>query len=201
MRGWRRSSPSCPARWRLAAVVLGDQGQESGGLCVTTMVVSPPPRRRQGCSASYWSWAVGVTAGSCGALVEDPVGFLNLAIGSELRLHGLPSGLSCSPFVLVDQSAQNLPPPYSCHCHVRDRGRGDVVAVWRSQVPGPMRAMVVLVHDVFVQYRPQVPGPGNQHPVSDLGPGCPHPPFGISNLSPQGFHRSSQLGLRVTTGA
>jgi hypothetical protein len=37
-----------------------------------------------------------------------------------------------------------------------------------------------IVRDILIQDRPQVPRPGDQHPVSDYSPRCPHPAFGIS---------------------
>jgi hypothetical protein len=40
--------------------------------------------------------------------------------------------------------------------------------------------MPVIVHDVLVQDRAQMPWPGDQHPVGNLGLGCPHPALGIS---------------------
>jgi hypothetical protein len=79
----------------------------------------------------------------------------------------------------VDQSAQDLPPPYLRHRQVGARGYSDVAAVRWPQVPGPVRAMLVVTHGVVVQDRVQVPWPGDQHPIGDLGPGCAHPAFGI----------------------
>lgn len=58
---------------------------------------------------------------------------------------------------------------------VGDRGRGDVVAVRWPQVPGPVGAMLVIVRDILVKDRPEVPLPGDQHLVGDLSPGCAHP--------------------------
>jgi hypothetical protein len=66
-------------------------------------------------------------------------------------------GPSCSPFVLVDQPAEDPSPPYSRRRQVGGRGHGDVIAVWWPQVPGSVRAMVVVVRGVFIQDRAQVP--------------------------------------------
>jgi len=54
------------------------------------------------------------------------------------------------------------------NCQVSNRG---VAAAWRPQVHGTVWAMLVVVRDVLFQDRPQVPRPGDQHPVSDLGLG------------------------------
>lgn len=88
---------------------------------------------------------------------------------------------SCCPLVLVDQSARDPPPPPdSRRRKVGDRGHGDVVAVGRSQVPGPVRAMPVVMGGVLVQGRAQVPRPGDRHPVGDLSPDGAHPALGMS---------------------
>jgi len=58
---------------------------------------------------------------------------------------------------------------------VSDRGCADVVVIRWPQVPGPVRAMLVVMRDVLVQDRVQVPRPGDEHPVGDLGPGRAHP--------------------------
>jgi hypothetical protein len=50
--------------------------------------------------------------------------------------------------------------------------------------------MLVVVRDVLVQDRPEVPLPGDQQPVGDLSPGCAHPPLGVSI----GPHRQPRLG-------
>src|ERR1035441_10502326 len=66
-------------------------------------------------------------------------------------------GPSCSPFVLVDQPAEDPSPSYSRRRQVGGRGHGDVVAVRWPQVPGSVRAMVVVVRGVLIQDRAQVP--------------------------------------------
>jgi hypothetical protein len=48
--------------------------------------------------------------------------------------------------------------------HVGDLGHGDVVAVRWPQIPGPVRAMLVVMADVLIQDRAQVPWPGDQQP-------------------------------------
>jgi hypothetical protein len=78
---------------------------------------------------------------------------------------------------------------------VGDGGRDAVVVVWWSQVPGPVRAMPVIVRDILIQDRPQVPRPGDQHPVSDYSPRCPHPAFGVRRDSVTGSY------VRVTGSA
>src|SRR5580692_11684103 len=87
---------------------------------------------------------------------------------------------SCGPFVLVDQPAEDPAALYSCRGQAGDRGCADVADVRWLQVPGPVRAMVVVVRDVLGQDRAQVPRPGDQHPVGELGPGGPYPALGIS---------------------
>src|SRR5215472_4158751 len=69
---------------------------------------------------------------------------------------------------------------YSRRRQAGDRVRGLAVAVRWPQVPAPVRAMLVVMRNVLVQDRAQVPWPDDQHPVGDLGPGCPCPPFGVS---------------------
>ena len=43
-----------------------------------------------------------------------------------------------------------------------------------------MRAMPVVMGYILVQDRLQVPWPGDQHPLGDLGPGCAYPVLGVS---------------------
>src|SRR5690349_9967562 len=69
--------------------------------------------------------------------------------------------------------------PYSHRRQVGDRSCDDVVAVRWPQIPGPVRAMLVVVRDILIQDGPEVPWPGDQHPVGDLGPDGAHPAFGI----------------------
>ena len=78
---------------------------------------------------------------------------------------------------------------------VGDGDRDVVVVVWWSRVPGPVRAMPVIVRDILIQDRPQVPRPGDQHPVSDYSPRCPHPAFGVRRDSVTGSY------IRVTGSA
>jgi hypothetical protein len=59
-----------------------------------------------------------------------------------------------------------------------------------------VRAMAVVVRGVLVQDRAQVPWPGDQHPVGDLGTGCSHQALGISIRSERprrGLHHSYAL--------
>ncbi len=37
---------------------------------------------------------------------------------------------------------------------------------------GSVRAMPVVVRGILVQDRPEMPWPGDQHPIGDLGPDC-----------------------------
>jgi hypothetical protein len=53
-------------------------------------------------------------------------------------------------------------------------------SVRRPEVPGPVRVMPVIVRGVLVQDCPQMPWPGDQHPVGDLGADRAHPPLGKS---------------------
>jgi hypothetical protein len=109
---------------------------------------------------------------------RERVGFHNLVTASDLqRMAGL--GPSHCSFVLVNQPAED-PSPYSRCRQAGGRGHGDVIAVWWAQVPGPVRAMVVIVRGVLLQDCAQVPRSGDQHPVGDLGPDRPHPALGIS---------------------
>jgi hypothetical protein len=59
---------------------------------------------------------------------------------------------------------------------------------------GSVRAMVVVVRDVFIQDRAQVPRPGDQHPVGDLGPGCSHPALGKSVAPHRQLHLIRVIG-------
>ncbi len=77
----------------------------------------------------------------------------------------------------MDQAAEDLAASYSRRGQVPDRGCGDVACVRWPQVPGPVRTMPVIVRDVVIQHRPQVPRPGDQHPIGALGPDCAHPTF------------------------
>jgi hypothetical protein len=90
--------------------------------------------------------------------------------------------------VLADQLAEDPATPY---LRCREIGGGnwsDLASVRREQDPGPMRAMLVVMHNVLIQNRAQVPCPGNQHPVRELGPNCPHPAFSKS-IRPQAARR------------
>jgi hypothetical protein len=65
-------------------------------------------------------------------------------------------------------------------------------AVRWLQVPGPVRATPVVVRHILVQDRPQVPWPGDQHPVGDLGPDGAHPALRIvvrSRAARRDLHR------------
>ncbi len=76
----------------------------------------------------------------------------------------------CGPLVLVDQPAADPATSYPRRRKVGGQGCAVVVVVRRPQVPGPVRAMPVVMGDILVQDRPQVPRPGDQHPVGDLDP-------------------------------
>ena len=69
--------------------------------------------------------------------------------------------------MLVDQPAEDLMTSYPRR-QVGDGGCDATVVVWWSQVPGPVRAMPVIVRDILIQDRPQVPRPGDQHRAGDL---------------------------------
>ena len=83
---------------------------------------------------------------------------------------------------------------YSRRRQVGGRGCGDVVVVRWLQVPRPVRAMLVIVRDVLLQHRPQVPWPGDQHPVGDLGPGGEYEPFGIGVAPHRQLHPIRMIG-------
>ena len=57
------------------------------------------------------------------------------------------------------------------------------IVIWWPQVSRPVRTMLVQVREVLIQDRVQVPRPGDQHAVGDLGPHCAHPAFGIGVCS------------------
>jgi len=61
-----------------------------------------------------------------------PVGFHKVVIVSELRF-GWAGCLSCGPFVLVDQPAEDIAASYSRSRQVGDRGYCHVGAVWWQQ--------------------------------------------------------------------
>ena len=124
---------------------------------------------------------------------RGPVGFLNLVIVFDVQRHGWAGTGSCCPFVFVDQPAEDPAPSYS-RCQVGGCGSGDVVAVRWAQLPGPVRAMAVVVRGVLVQDRAQVPWPGNQHPVGDLGPGRSHPALGVSVAPHRQLHPIRSIG-------
>jgi len=92
----------------------------------------------------------------------------------------------------VDQVAENLAASYSRRGQVPDRGCGDVACVRWPQVPGPVRTMPVIVRDVVIQHRPQVPRP--RRPASDR---CTRPGLCAPNLSAIDMalaHAESALG-------
>jgi hypothetical protein len=96
------------------------------------------------------------------------------------------------------QPAEDPSPPYSRRRQVGGGGHGDAVAVWWPQVPGSVRAMVVIVRGVFIQDRAQVPRPGDQHPVGDLGSGCSDPALGISVAPHRQLHLIRTIGTDVS---
>src|SRR5712664_1016727 len=101
-------------------------------------------------------------------------------MASDLQRYGRPGWLSCRPLVLVDQPAEDLAVPYPHRGQVSDRADDDAAAVWWPQISGSVRAMLVVMRDILIQDRAQVPRPRDQHPVGALGPGRAHPPLGIS---------------------
>jgi len=54
-----------------------------------------------------------------------------------------------------------MTPHHRCH-KIGDDGRSDLVSTRRAQVPGPVRAMLVVMRGVLVQNRAKVPWPGDQ---------------------------------------
>lgn len=60
----------------------------------------------------------------------------------------------------MDQPAEDLAAPYPRRSQVGNRVGDDATAVWWPQIPGPVRATLVVVRDVLVQDRAQVPRPG-----------------------------------------
>src|SRR5215467_12776566 len=57
--------------------------------------------------------------------------------------------------------------------------QGGIVAVRWPQVPGPVRAMAVVMGGISIQHGTQVPWPDDEHPVGHLGPDRADPAFGI----------------------
>jgi hypothetical protein len=75
-------------------------------------------------------------------------------------------------------------PPRTSRHRIRATARSvtrtaGVACVRWPQVPGPVRAMLVVVRDILVQDCPQVPWPGDQHPVGVLSLDGPYPALGI----------------------
>jgi hypothetical protein len=95
----------------------------------------------------------------------------------------------------MDQAAEDVVTSYPRRRQVGARGHRAMVAVRWPQVPGPMRAMLVVVRDVLVQDRSQVPRPSDQNPVGDPGPDCAHPAgFQNSATGPdEGFMRLARI--------
>src|SRR6266516_1916879 len=59
--------------------------------------------------------------------------------------------------VLGDQPAEDPAAPYLRCREIGDGNRSDLVSARRVQIPGPMRAMLVVMHDVLIQNRAPVP--------------------------------------------
>jgi hypothetical protein len=75
----------------------------------------------------------------------------------------------------VDQAAEDLVTSYPRRRQVGDRDCGGGVAIRWPQVSGSVWAMLVIVRDVLLQDRPQVPRPGDQHPVGETLTDCVNP--------------------------
>ena len=80
----------------------------------------------------------------------------------------LSRGPSCGPPVLVDKPAEDRAAPYPRHRQVCDGCYNDAARIRWPQVPGPVRTMPVIGRDVLLQHCPQVPRPGDQHPIGAL---------------------------------
>jgi hypothetical protein len=78
------------------------------------------------------------------------VGFRNLVMVADLQRRGRADGPSGYLFVLVDQPLEDSAPPYSGRGQVGDFGRGGPVAIRWPQVPGPVRAMLVVMDGVAI---------------------------------------------------
>jgi hypothetical protein len=84
--------------------------------------------------------------------------------------------MSCDLRVLMDQPAQ----PISSHDPPSRRQDNWLAGPkWRCLPQGPVRAVAVVVAGILSQHRPQLPAAQDQHPVQQLPPNGPHPPFGI----------------------
>jgi hypothetical protein len=93
-------------------------------------------------------------------------GFQNSATRSELRF-------LCGWLVLVEQAGQDgsAGDPSGRH------GGNRMVGAWWSQLPGPVRALAVVMLGVLGQHAPEVAFAEDQHPVDQLGPGGQHEPL------------------------
>src|SRR5271166_5537432 len=84
-------------------------------------------------------------------LKHRPDGFQNPVMASDLQRYGGAGDWSCCALVLVDESAEDLAALYRCCREVGDRDRAVVIVVGWPQVPGPVRAMPVIMRDVLAQ--------------------------------------------------
>jgi hypothetical protein len=108
-----------------------------------------------------------------------PVGFQNRVIVCDLQRHGWL--VTVMPHVRTRGSG---PPRTFRRCTRATLRPVTAIVVWMS--PSGGRRFLARggrcrseVHGVLSQDRAQVPRPGDEHPVGDLGPDGAHPAFGI----------------------
>jgi hypothetical protein len=133
-----------------------------------------------------------------GATRLAPVGCQNVAGVADLQCYCRHWSRSCGSLVFVDQPAEDIPALYPRCRQVGDQCWSARVVIWWPQVPGPVRAMLVIVPGVLVQDRPQVPRPGDQHPVGDLGPDGADPSLGIAVAPHRQLHPIRMIGTGLS---
>ncbi len=115
-----------------------------------------------------------------------------------MRRYGGTGGRSCCPLVLVDESAEDLAAPYPRRREVGDRGGAAVIVVGWPEVPGPVRAMLVIVRDVLAQDSAQVPLAQDEHPVGAFGADGAYEPLGDGVGRCRRLHPIQMIGTGVS---
>src|SRR6266567_1311947 len=92
---------------------------------------------------------------SCGSHVV-PVGCRNCAHDHWPAVSSIIRCSSCCLLVLADQPAEDPATPYLRCREIGNGNPSDLVSVRRAQVPGPVRATLVVKHDVLIQNRAQM---------------------------------------------
>jgi hypothetical protein len=81
------------------------------------------------------------------------------SMSTGLQFPESASDLHAAPLVLVDQPAEDSAAPYLRCGEIGDDGRSEIGSGWRAEVPGSVRAMLVVMHGVLVHDHVRVPGP------------------------------------------